>query len=68
MLFDEYKKKLEEKSAIPDYNDKVVFDSIEPSPYYNNKEDKTPYISENDYVNVSRTEYDTKPGTYADLT
>ena len=45
----------------------MVYDSIEPSPYYTAKEDKIPYISEKDYVNVQRSDFDNKPGTYADL-
>ena len=33
--------------------DKVVYDSIEPSPYYLPKVDKVPYLAERDYVNVT---------------
>jgi hypothetical protein len=68
LLVEDYKRRLEERATNPKYTDKVVFDSIEPSPYYNSKEDKVPYISERDHVTVTRTDLDTKPGTYADLT
>jgi len=51
-----------------EFNDKVVYDSIEASPFYNSKDDKIPYISEKDYVSTSRNDSDYKPGTYADLT
>lgn len=46
----------------------MVYDSIEPSPYYNPKDEKDRYINEKDYVQITRTEYDVKPGTYADIT
>ena len=67
LLAEEYKRKLENRQANSTYPDKVVYDSIEPSPYYTTKEEKIGYISEKDYVNVQRTDFDNKPGTYADL-
>ena len=65
MLQEEYKKRLEEKQLSADFTDKIVYDSVEISPYYKNKDN--PYISEKDYVNVMRGDFDNKPGTYADL-
>jgi len=59
---------MEEKPVIPDYQEKVVFDDIEPSPYYNPKDERDWYINEKDYISIPWTEYDVKPGTYSDLT
>ena len=53
LLVEEYKKRLEEKANNPAFMDKVVYDSIEPSPYYLPKVDKVPYLAERDYVNVT---------------
>jgi hypothetical protein len=54
--------------VVPEYQENVVFDAIEPSPFYNPKEEWDKYISEKDYIIIPRTEYDVKPGTYADIT
>ena len=36
---DEFKRRMEEKPVVPEYQENVVFDAIEPSPFYNPKEE-----------------------------
>lgn len=51
-IIEEFKRRMEEKPVVPEYQEKVVFDSIEPSPYYSPKEEGSKYLNERDYVQI----------------
>lgn len=57
-----YKKKLEQTPSP--VSERVVYDSMELSPYYNNSGDEK-YFDETKYVHPVVTEQDRKPGAYA---
>jgi hypothetical protein len=66
-VIQEFKRRMEEKPVIPEYSQKVIYDSIEPSPYYNSKDPEDKYLLESDYIPFQKAEYDSKAGTYADV-
>jgi len=59
-----YKRKIEETNGSST-NEKVVYDSIEMSPYYNGSSDEEKYFDESKYIHPVTTEQDKKPGAYA---
>lgn len=59
-----YKKRLEDASNSISA-EKVVYDSVELSPYYNGSSDEEKYFDESKYIHPVNTEQDRKPGAYA---
>jgi hypothetical protein len=57
-----YKKKMEESTGL---GERVVYDSIELSPYYSNSSITERYFDESKFVHPVVTEQDRKPGAYA---
>lgn len=57
-----YKKKMEESTGVCE---RVVYDSMEMSPYYNNSFTSEKYFDESKYVHPVVTDQDKKPGAYA---
>lgn len=59
-----YKKRIEENSNI--FTERVVYDNMELSPYYNNSgTQEERYFDETKYIHPVVTEQDKKPGAYA---
>ena len=58
------KRKMEDAISSPIF-EKVVYDSIELSPYYSGSSDEDKYFDESKYIHPVTTEQDRKPGAYA---